>query len=95
MRISQEMINFFKNEVSCIDSNAKVYLFGSRTDDNKKGGDIDILILSDNKIDFDKIMKLRIKFYEKFGEQKLDIVNFTFDEKDPFKDLIMDEAILL
>jgi len=95
MRISQEMINFFKNEVSSIDSNAKVYLFGSRTDDNKKGGDIDILILSDNKIDFDKIMKLRIKFYEKFGEQKLDIVNFTFDEKDPFKDLIMDEAILL
>jgi predicted nucleotidyltransferase len=95
MRISQEMVNFFKNEVSSIDSNAKVYLFGSRTDDNKKGGDIDILILSDKKIDFDKIMKLRIKFYEKFGEQKLDIVNFTFDEKDPFKDLIMDEAILL
>jgi predicted nucleotidyltransferase len=95
MRISQEMINFFKKEVSSIDSNAKVYLFGSRTDDNKKGGDIDILILSDKKIDFDKIMKLRIKFYEKFGEQKLDIVNFTFEEKDPFKDLIMDEAILL
>jgi len=95
MRISQEMINFFKSEASSIDNNAKFYLFGSRTDDNKKGGDIDILILSDKKIDFDKIMKLRIKFYEKFGEQKLDIVNFTFEEKNPFKDLIMEEAILL
>lgn len=95
MRLKQEIIDFLKHEVSTIDPNAKVYLFGSRTDDTKKGGDIDILILSNQKIKPEKITKLRIKFFDTFGEQKLDIVNFTFDENSAFKKLILLDAILL
>lgn len=89
------MRNFFRSEVKNIDRDAKVYLFGSRADDHKKGGDIDILILSKQKIKPENITKLRIKFFDTFGEQKLDIVNFTFDEKSAFKDLILLDAILL
>lgn len=95
MRISEEIKNFLKCEISKINNNAKVYLFGSRTDDTQKGGDIDILILTNTKIPIQKILQLKIKFYEHFGEQKLDIINFTYDEKSAFKDLIIDEAILL
>lgn len=36
----------------------KVYLFGSRTDDTKKGGDIDILIISD-KLTLQDIVEIK------------------------------------
>lgn len=38
---------------------------------------------------------MEVKIFYTFGEQKLDIVNFTFDEKSAFKDLILLDAILL
>jgi predicted nucleotidyltransferase len=95
MRLKQEIIDFLKHEVSNIEPNAQVYLFGSRVDDTKKGGDIDILILSEEKINLEKIIQLKVKFYKQFGEQKIDIVNFTKTEQSPFKQLILMDAILL
>lgn len=52
MRLSSEIVNFFKSEARKIDKGAEIYLFGSRADDSKKGGDIDIMILS--KYAFDR-----------------------------------------
>ncbi len=96
MRISEEMRNFFKHQILTKGPTAMVYLFGSRTDDSKKGGDIDILILSDKKWTLDDIFNLKIQFYKTFGEQKLDIVNYEKNQKDPFiKEYILKEAILL
>ncbi len=47
MRVLKQEINIIKNNILKFDKEAQVYLFGSRVDDNKKGGDIDILIVSD------------------------------------------------
>lgn len=61
----------------------KVYLFGSRVDDNKRGGDIDLYIETRVK---DKIVERKIKMlgklHEVLGEQKIDIVvnNFRSDK---------------
>ena len=53
----------------------RVYLFGSRTDDSMKGGDIDIYIQTSQK---DNILKSKIiflrEFEKKFGEQKVDLL---------------------
>jgi len=73
MRISNHERDTIVKSVKNIDKMAKIWLFGSRTDDTKKGGDIDIAILS-NKID--RIQKYYIKYAieEEIGLQKIDIV---------------------
>ena len=92
MRIPTEQLDFLKQEVIKNNPEAKLYLFGSRLDDQKRGGDIDILILTNTKLSLEQKWDVKINFYEKFGEQKLDLVNFTFDDQDNFKQLILLEG---
>lgn len=53
----------------------KVYLFGSRVDAGKKGGDIDLYLIPENK---DNLYEKKIKFLSALdrtlGEQKIDVV---------------------
>jgi predicted nucleotidyltransferase len=75
MRITEHEKDVIVEAVKSADPNAKVWLFGSRADDNKKGGDIDIAILSD-KINKDIMQKMQVKRFicDRIGEQKIDIV---------------------
>ena len=73
MRITEHEKNAIVDAVKNVDQNAKVWLFGSRTDDNKKGGDIDLGILS-TKVDVMEEIEIRQKMYDKIGEQKIDFV---------------------
>ena len=51
-----------------------IYLFGSRTDDSKLGGDIDLFLEIDEKPSFEKKIKFLSKLKRILGEQKIDIV---------------------
>ena len=95
MRIKSEIAHFFSLKIINLPEKAECFLFGSRTDDSKKGGDIDILILSDKIIERKTLRQIKVEFFKQFGWQKLDLINFTYDDPDPFKSLIMDEAIQL
>ena len=51
----------------------KVILFGSRVYDDKKGGDIDLYVVTDEP-SMEKEGKFWIELQKRLGEQKIDIV---------------------
>jgi predicted nucleotidyltransferase len=73
MRVLKQEINIIKNHILKFDQDAQVYLFGSRVDDNKKGGDIDILIISDLIKKYD-LIKIEYLIFQQIDEQKIDFI---------------------
>jgi len=94
MRISQEEITLLKDTLYSFSKEAKLYLFGSRIDDSKKGGDIGLLVIS-KELNYKDIRKLRVEFFKKFWEQKIDIVLDDGSCSDSFIKIIKQKAILL
>ncbi|MEA1892606.1 MAG: nucleotidyltransferase domain-containing protein [Campylobacterota bacterium] len=94
MRLLNTEVDLLKNRLRTLSSEAKLYLFGSRIDDDKKGGDIDLLVVS-KKLKKKDLRLLRIAFFEVFGEQKLDIVLDDGTFKNHFTKLIFQKAVLL
>jgi len=95
MRLSKEKADFIRENLKKCIAGAEVYLFGSRVDDTEKGGDIDILIIGDRKLTLNEKIDVKISFYEKFGEQKIDIVSFKKDEESSFRELALEKAVEL
>ena len=93
MRISLQERDAIKESVHGRDPNAQVYLFGSRVDDTKQGGDIDLLILSRTIEPGDK-SSIRRDICEKIGWQKIDIV-IAKDTTEAFVRIALAEGILL
>ncbi len=75
MRLTQKQVKSIKTNFQSIFHDGIIYLFGSRVDDSKKGGDIDLYISTENKenISYKKIQFLA-KLKREIGEQKIDIV---------------------
>lgn len=78
MRLTEKQRTILKEAAAdCFTSAVTVRLFGSRTDDSKRGGDIDLLIetpLSDPKRLAAARMCFVSRIYREMGEQKLDIL---------------------
>ncbi|MFZ6032416.1 MAG: nucleotidyltransferase domain-containing protein [Melioribacter sp.] len=83
MRLSERDIEIIKKATKkFFGENASVYLFGSRTDDSKKGGDIDLYIETNvfqNIID--RKIKMLAELHKELGEQKIDIIINNFSSK--------------
>lgn len=75
-----------------------LWLFGSRTDPNKKGGDIDLYIET-SITDASLILEAKIKFSANIklaiGDQKIDIVIKYNDTEMPIYKIARKEGILL
>jgi len=54
------------------DGHCEIYLHGSRMDDVLKGGDIDLLVFSEQLVFLDKIMTLAV-IKDIFRNQKIDL----------------------
>lgn len=83
MRLSKKIIAKIKEAVYLSFGEVDVYLFGSRVDDTKKGGDIDIAL--DVELSRDDFRKRKVKFLgymmREGYELKIDIV--PYKQKNP------------
>ncbi len=93
MRLTSSEIATIKDIIHAVDSNAEIYLYGSRVDDTKRGGDIDLLVKS-NVIDFGQKLTLSSRLFDALGEQKVDVLIPT-NNNAAFADVAMENAIKL
>ncbi len=94
MRLSDHEIKAIKESVAHFDPGALIYLFGSRADDSKRGGDIDLLILSETLTSKEKRM-IKLDLYNKIGEQKIDIVISKTGVESPFVKLAINGGVII
>ncbi len=76
MRLTSFEVQSIKKAFLETFEDGKIYLFGSRTDDTKRGGDIDLYLCPLQKFDDERIRRRRflILLDEYIGEQKIDAV---------------------
>ncbi len=94
MRLSEIEQQTIKESVSAFDKQAKIVLFGSRVRDAARGGDIDLLIISDN-IKQQNLGQIRWQLWEKLGEQKIDLVLSTSQLTDTFARIAFEQGEVL
>lgn len=102
MRLNRHELNVFAAVLGSRlkQRQARLYLFGSRTEDRLKGGDIDLLVLAPVEV----IKNLRsekhsllAEFKKELGEQRIDLTlaEAAKARQDPFLRLALRTAILL
>jgi len=94
MRLSEFEINKIKRLTKSIFGiDAQVFLFGSRVLDTAKGGDLDLLIRTQetqNKLN--KKLKFLALLKKEIGDQKIDLIIRSFDNPDS-EDIIFLDAL--
>jgi predicted nucleotidyltransferase len=75
MRLTDKEVKSILSTFQEVFKSGKIYLFGSRVDNNKRGGDIDLYIQTDNRENLGaKKIDFLVELKRKIGEQKIDIV---------------------
>lgn len=73
----------------------EIYLFGSRIDDEKKGGDIDLYIITDDNVNiYDKKINFLTTLNTLLGEQKIDLI-ISKDKNRPIEKEAINKGINL
>ena len=100
MRVNSNDIKAIKDVAHVVFGETTIIrLFGSRTDDQKKGGDIDLLIQCNQTISRMEIYRLKIKFLVQLkniiGDQKIDVIIDNGKQPSSIIHQVCNEGILL
>lgn len=93
MRLTVEEQQVIREVVADTDPQAEVYLFGSRARDEERGGDIDLLIMS-QRIGPNERRKMKLRLMDGLGERKIDLV-VAKDTEQPFVRIAQAEGVRL
>jgi len=94
MRVSNSDIAHIKKTAKSIFGNScEVYLFGSRVSNDTKGGDLDLLILTNDPTQLlTKKLTFKARVKQLIGDQKIDVIVRSASAPDE-QDLIYQEAL--
>jgi predicted nucleotidyltransferase len=95
MRFTASQQQAIKDSVFAFLPDAKVLLYGSRTDDSKRGGDIDLLVLKSGSFEKSVHLKILAAFYRRIGEQKIDLLIEDPERLSDFAKLVNPQALPL
>lgn len=90
MRLNSEQAVSIRAAVKNRDPAASIFLFGSRVDDNQRGGDIDLLVLSQKLTPGDR-RAIKLDLYQRIGHQKIDLL-LARDTNKPFVRLALEKG---
>ena len=93
MRLTAKERHCISETIRQADAEARVFLYGSRVDDQAKGGDIDLLVLS-RKIDVAAKLEILARLHRVLGERKIDVVVYPDDTR-PFPRLAIQSGVPL
>ncbi len=75
MRLNTEEIAAIETSFAETFGKGEVFLFGSRTDDRRRGGDIDLYVVPETRTDLtQKKIDFLVGLKRRIGEQKIDVV---------------------
>jgi predicted nucleotidyltransferase len=94
MRLKEYEVRAIKEAVHSLDRNAKVFLFGSRVDDKKRGGDIDLIVISE-KMKYKDKLRIHTNIFKKLEEQKIDIILYNGKDENYFVEDSLKKSIQL
>lgn len=96
MRVETKDVEIIKSIIHKKIDDARIYLFGSRVDDAKKGGDIDLYVKTSHLVSLKDELNLLTQFELQGINRKVDlIIDSKGKQKDLFFKSIEKEAILL
>lgn len=82
MRLSKRVIEILQENMLKSFGDVNIYLFGSRTDDNKRGGDIDIFVETKQNITLKEQITILAKIEWLGVDRKVDLIIKTPDSKE-------------
>ena len=96
MRLSGEYKNIIVSVIYKYISYSKIFLFGSRVDDTKKGGDIDVFVQTDQNVSLADQVKILAEIELKGVLRKVDLVVETeqFKKEEMYKTIQKDGILL-
>lgn len=89
----QKIVNYAKKYFG---DDIKLYLFGSRVYDNKKGGDIDLFLETEQNIDISLKVSFLKNIYKNVTQRKVDLlIKSPLNQNRPIFETAKNEGILL
>ncbi len=79
LKHKSQIINYAKKYFG---NDCHLYLFGSRVDDNKKGGDIDLFLETSKSVDMNIQLSFLRDMYKYVTQRKIDLLIKTPQKKD-------------